>query len=177
MMGNARKYLHVDGRTEYSRFQGYALHLVGPARCGVLWAVKTEWNHHRGSVSNAIDAFQPNIEGETATVPRETRQCYTPAWQCSPTGRKTGQNIVGNAKMGGLTLPAVLSGRRSFRLPFFAINRTRPILSAFPLLWRSQEVDRFVDRFERHIIFSRWYLTIGRKMKKVVASDGQYFES
>ena len=28
--------LQVDGQTEYSRCQGYALHLAGPARCGVL---------------------------------------------------------------------------------------------------------------------------------------------
>ena len=32
----------------------------------------------RGSVSNAIDAFEPKIEGETATVPRKTQQRYPP---------------------------------------------------------------------------------------------------
>ena len=70
-MGNARTCLHVDGQPEYSRCQGYALHLVGPARCSVLWAVETEWNHHRGSVSNVIYAFKPSIEGETVTVPKK----------------------------------------------------------------------------------------------------------
>ena len=59
---------------------------------GVLWAVKTESNHHRESVSNAIDAFESSIEGETATVPRDTRQSYHPAWQCLATCRKTGQD-------------------------------------------------------------------------------------
>ena len=73
-MGNARTCLHVDGQTIYLRYQSYALHLVGPARCAVLWAFETELNHHRGLVSNAIDAFDPSIEEETATVPRETRQ-------------------------------------------------------------------------------------------------------
>ena len=34
---------------------------------------------HRGSVSNAIDAFEPSIEGETPTVLREIRQSYPPA--------------------------------------------------------------------------------------------------
>ena len=34
-------------------------------------------------------------------------------------------------------------------------NGTRPGSSAFPLLWRSQKMDRFVDRFKRNIIFSR----------------------
>ena len=95
-MGNAWTCFDVDGQAEYSRCQGYALYLVGPPRCGVLWAVETEWNHHRGSVSNAIDTFEPSIEGETATVPRETRQTYPPTWQCSATCRKTCQNIFRN---------------------------------------------------------------------------------
>ena len=147
-MGNARICFHVDGETEYSRCQGYALHLVGPARCGVIWAIETEWNHHRGSVSNAIDAFEPSIEGETSTVPRETRQSYPPAWQSSAILRKTGQDIVGNTEMGGLTPPAVPSKRCSFRLPFVSINGTRPGSSAFSLLWRSQKIVRFVNRLK-----------------------------
>ena len=46
--GECPDVLHVDGQTEYSRCEGYALHLVGPAQCGVLWAVETEWSHHKG---------------------------------------------------------------------------------------------------------------------------------
>ena len=38
--------------------------------------------------------------------------------------------------------------------------------SAFPLLWRSQKMDRFVVRLKIHIVFSRWYRTIARKMEK-----------
>ena len=38
---------------------------------------------------------------------------------------------------------------------------------AFPLLWRRQEMDRFVDRLERRIMFLRWYSNIARrKMEK-----------
>ena len=59
----------VDGQTEYSRLQGHALYLVRPARRSVLlWTVKTDWNNHRRSVSNAIDAFEPSIERQTATI-------------------------------------------------------------------------------------------------------------
>ena len=36
IMGNARTCFYVDGQIEYSRCQGYILHLVGLARCGVL---------------------------------------------------------------------------------------------------------------------------------------------
>ena len=86
-------------------------------------------------------------------------------------------NIIGNAEMGGFTPPAVLSGRCSFRLLFVSIDGTRPGSSVFPLLWRSQKMDRFVDRLKRRIVFSRWYPTISRKMEKIVASDGRYFES
>ena len=140
--------------------QGYALHLVGPLRCGVLWSVETEWNYHMGSVSDAIDAFEPSIEGETATVPRETLQSYPPAWQCSNTCRKTGRGILGNAEIGGLTPPAVLSRCCSFRLPFVSIDGTRPGSSAFPFLWRSQKMGRFTEGLKRCIVFSRWYPAI-----------------
>ena len=134
-MGNARTYLYVDGQIEYSRCQGYALHLVEPARCCVLWAFGTDWNHHRGSVSKAIEAFVPSIEGETATIPRETRQSYPLAWQWSATCHKTGLDILGNAEMEGLSPLAVLSGRCSFRTPFVSIDDTRPGSSEFPLSW------------------------------------------
>ena len=118
IIGSARICPRVDGPTKCSRYQGYVLHLVWSARCGVLWAVKAKWNHHMGSVSNAIDAFDPSIGGETATTPRETRQSYPPAWQWSASCRKTGQDILGNAEMGGLTSHAVLYIRYSFRIPF-----------------------------------------------------------
>ena len=144
----------------------FALHLVGPARCGVLWAVETEWNYRRGSVSNSIDAFEPIIEGETVTVPRETRQGYSPTWQCSATCRKTGQDILENAVMEGPTLPAVLSRRCSFRVPFVSIEGTWPGSSAFPLLRRSKKMDRFVDGLKRCIVFPKWYPTIAGKMEK-----------
>ena len=35
---------------------------------------------------------------------------------------------------------------------------------------------RFMDRIKTHIIFPRWYPQIARKMEKIVARDGQYFE-
>ena len=36
-MGSSRPCFHVDGQTEYSRLQGYALYLVGPARRSVYY--------------------------------------------------------------------------------------------------------------------------------------------
>ena len=166
-MGNSRTCPHVDGYTERSRCQGYALRLVGPAGYSVLWAVDTEWNHHRRSVSNAMDAFNPSIKEETATVVRKARQSYPPTWQFSATCRKTDQDTISwNAEMGGLTPPAVLYRPCSFRLPFVSIDGTRSGSSIFPLLWRSQKMVRFVDRLKRRIVFTRWYLIIARKMER-----------
>ena len=36
LWGSSRPCFHVDGQTEYSRLQGHALYLVGPARRSVL---------------------------------------------------------------------------------------------------------------------------------------------
>ena len=54
VMGTARSYFYVVGSAEYSRCEGYAVYLVGPGRCYLLWAAETERNHHWGTVSNAI---------------------------------------------------------------------------------------------------------------------------
>ena len=133
-MGNARTCLHVDSQTEYSRCPGYALYCVGPVRCGVFWAVKTESNHHRESVSNAIDAFEPIIKEETATELRDSQQSYPPvmlyicALQVAYLPKETRQSY-----------PPASSRRCSFRLPFVSIDGARPGSSSFPLSWRSQK--------------------------------------
>ena len=130
---------------------GFTTIILSAENSRVLWTVKTEWNYHRGSVPNAIDAFESSIEDETATVPRETWQSYSPAWQCSATCRKTGQDILGNAELWGLTPSALLSRRCSFWLPFVSIDGTRRGSSAFSLWWRSRKM----DRLKRPIVFSR----------------------
>ena len=50
--------------------------------------------------------------------------------QCS----KIGENLLGNAEMGGLTPPAVLFRRYSLQLSFVSIDGTRLGSSAIPLL-------------------------------------------
>ena len=122
---------------------------------------------HVVSVSNAIDTFKSSIEGETATVPRETRQSYPPVWQSSATCHKTGRDILRNAGMGELTALAVVSRCCSFWLPFVSMDSTRPGSSAILLLWKCQ----IINRFKRRIVFSRWYPTVARKIEK---SSGQW---
>ena len=88
------------------------------------------------------------------------------------------KTYLDNAEMGGLAPTAVLSRRCLFLLQFVPIHGTQSGASAFPFLWRSQKMDRYVDRLKRRIVFSRWYSTVARKRwKKVVASDEQYFYS
>ena len=79
---------------------------------------------------------------------------------------KIGEKLLVNAEMGGLTPPAVLARRYSCWLPFVSIDGTRLGSSAFPLLWRSQKMDRFVDWLKRRIIFSRWNSKIVWEMGK-----------
>ena len=66
----------------------------------------------------------------------------------------------------GLTQPAVLSRNYSYRLPFVSIDGTRLGSSAFPISWRSQKIDQFMDRLKRRIIFSRWNSKIAWKTGK-----------
>ena len=134
IMGNARTCLHVDGQTEYSRYQGHALHLVGPARFDVLWAIEIEWNHHRGRYRTPLMRLNRALKEKRPKYLCKTRQSYPQAWQCSVTCHKTGQDILGNAEMGGLTLPAVLYRRCSFQVVFFSTDDIQPGSSTFPLL-------------------------------------------
>ena len=154
---------HVDGQTEYSRLQGHALYLVRPARRNVLWTVKTDWNNHRRSVSNAIDAFEPSIERQTAAIQRDTIKWF---WQCSTPCCESGQDILGNVEMGSPTLPAVFSRRCFLWLSLVSINGTRPGWPALTVLWRSKKLDRFVDSLKRWPVFS--YAT-----RKMGESSGQ----
>ena len=49
--------------------------------CYLLWAIETERNHHRGTVSNAIDAFEPRTARKTDTIRLEARKSDSTAWQ------------------------------------------------------------------------------------------------
>ena len=80
-MGTVRSCFYIVGSAEYSRCEGYAVYLVGPGRCYLLWAVETEQNHHWGTVSNAIDAFEPSTARKAATIRAEARKSDSAAWQ------------------------------------------------------------------------------------------------
>ena len=136
IMRNVRTCFQVAGQTGYSRCQGYVLHLVGPTRCGVLWAVKTEWNYHRRPASYTIHVFELCIDWRRSghSNKRDTTELSSSMTMFGhiSTYRKTGQDILGNAEMGGLTPPAILSRRCSFQLTFVSFDGTRPGSSAFP---------------------------------------------
>ena len=108
------------------------------------------------------------IQKQGNWVPYELKPRDVDFAACQRSGQccKAGENLLGNAEMGGLTPPAVLSRRYFFRLPFVSIDGTQPGSSAFPLLWKSQKMDRLMNRLKRRIVFSRWYSTIARKIEK-----------
>ena len=60
-MGAARSCFYVVGSAKYSRCEDYAVYLVVPGRCYLLWAVETERNHHWGTVSNPILICTPDM--------------------------------------------------------------------------------------------------------------------
>ena len=51
--------------------------------CYLLWTVEAERNHHWGTVSNAIDLFEPSTARKTATIRAESRKSDSTAryWQ------------------------------------------------------------------------------------------------
>ena len=124
-------------------------------------------NHDKGSVLNAINAFEPSIEGETAIVPRETQQSYPPAWQSSATCRKTGQDILGNAEMGGLTQPTLLFRRCSFPLPFVSIDGTMAwLISISALIKKSKNGSIRGSPQKTHRFFEMVYVKCLKDGKK-----------
>ena len=158
--------------------QDHALYLVEPARRSVLWTVKTDWNTHRRSVSNAIDAFEPSIERQTAAIQRETRVVK---WFCSMTMLDPMLKVVKtyletwNEK--SYPTRRILQTLLPLIITCFDQWHTAWLTSSF----RSYEevknwIDSWIaskdDQFFRHGI-----RTLPERWEKVVASDGQYFES
>ena len=167
-----RPCFHVDDQTEYSRLQGHALYLE-PDRRSVLWTVKTDWNNHRRWVSNAIDAFEPSIERQTAAIQRETRDfaaCSTPCCE-------SGQDILGNVEMGSPIPPTIFSRIAPSDYHLFRLMAHGLADQHF----RSyEEVKNWIDSLiasKDDQFFRRGIRTLPERWEKVVASDGQYFES
>ena len=83
-MGNARISGYVSTSTARPNIDGTKVMLcIGWDQLGVVYyeLLKPNESITGDRYRNAIDAFEPSIEGETAPVPRETRQSCHPAWQ------------------------------------------------------------------------------------------------
>ena len=84
------------------------------------------------------------------------------------------ENLFGNVKMGGLTPPAIVSRRYSFRLPFVSIDDTRPGISALMKKSKNWSIRGMPQKTHR---FFEMVSDSCQKDEEVVASYGQYFES
>ena len=73
-------------------------------------------------------------QGNWSPCELKLRNADFAAYQRSVQCFKIGENQRENAEMGGLTPPAVLFRRYSFRLPYVSIDGTLLGSSAFPLL-------------------------------------------
>ena len=143
--------IHESIQFFYSRLQGHALYLVGPARRSVLWTVKTQYNERHDKVILQHDNARPHVA-------------------------KVVKTLLGNVEKGNPTPPAVFSRHCSLWLSLVSINGTRPGWPALPVLWRSKKLDRFVDSFKRWPVFSMQDSYATRKMGES-SDQRQYFES
>ena len=132
-------------RTEYSLCQGYALHLMGPAR----WAV--HWRRNGHSIkrdTTKLSSSMTMLCHMSQDRPRHTWKRWS--GRSHPT-RRTLQTLI---------LPTIIG---------FDGWHTAWLISISALMKKSK-MDRFVDRLKRRIVFSRWYPTLVKKLEKVVAS-------
>ena len=100
-----------------------------------VWCIMSYWNRVQPSRGIGTKCnwcvWAERWRRNSQSIKRDI-QSYPPAWQCSATCRKTGQDILGNAEMRSLIPPAVLSRRCFFRLPFLSIDGTRLDHHHFP---------------------------------------------
>ena len=184
-MGSSRPCVHVDGQTvEYSRLQGHALYLVEPARHSVYYELlkptETITGDRYRTQLMRLSRFKPMRLKDKRIPPQ-----YMIKWFCSMTMLdpmlvkcESGQDILENVVMGSPTSRRIL--QTLLLLTITCFDQWHTAWSVFPVLWRSKKLDRFVDSFKRWPVFSTRDSYATRKMKsreKVVASDGQYFES
>jgi len=174
-MGSFRPCFHVDGQTEYSRLQGHALYLVGLARRTILWTVKTDWNNHRyRTVSNAIDAFELwKINGRNTT--RDIIKWFCSITMLDPMLRKWSRHTW--KRWNGKSYPT----RRILQtlLPLIIICFDQ-WYTADQHFRSYEEVKNWIDSSiasKDDQFFRRRIRTLPERWEKVVASDGQYFES
>lgn len=118
---------HIDCQTEYPwRREYHAVCLMWPAGYGVLWDAPIKLNNQRATISNSIHAFEPNIEGETATIRAEVRHDNFAKWQPSPIYFTAGQEIPENGEMGSPTSPALWSRLCNFWLLLVLVDVAWP---------------------------------------------------
>ncbi|GBM88458.1 hypothetical protein AVEN_17500-1 [Araneus ventricosus] len=87
-MVEARRIINIDVKVEYSWRQAHALYLMRSVDCNILWAARTQQNHHWGTLLTTNDTNDPSIE--TA----KTRQRDFPPRQLSVSYHETAQGIV-----------------------------------------------------------------------------------
>ena len=130
------------------------------------------------SLSTTTDAFELSIEGKTPAIWAETRQTDFATLQRSVICCKTGETYLETLKWEVLPHPSYLHTRHfPFRLLLVPIDDTWPGWTALPFLWRCQKMDRPLDNLKKLSFFQSGIYMLPEKWQKLMASDGQYFQS
>ena len=173
-MGNSRPCFHVDGQTKYSRLQGHALYLMEPARRSVLWTIKIDWNNHRRSISNTIDAFEPSRKTNGRNTTRDTIKWFCSMIMLDPMLRKWSRHTW---KRWWKVLPHPPYSPDVAPSDYHLFSMTHGLADQH---FRSyEEVKNWINSWiaSKDQFFRRGIRTLPERWEKVVASDGQYFES
>ncbi len=67
---------NIDVGAEYSWPEGYAVYLVGPAGCCVLWATETEWNDYGGCTDDNWCVWAEHCEKNGRNTPIDTTKLF-----------------------------------------------------------------------------------------------------
>ena len=172
-MGNTWPCFNIDSQAEHSWEKAHVVYLVGSARCRLLWVAQTERNHY--SLPNTIDEIEPSKEKRAHYYSRHDKVILLH------------DNARPHVRAPVKTYLETLNWKVLPHPPY----SPDIVPSDYYLFWSMahglseqhftshEDTKNWVDSFKRWSVFPTWYpadRVLPERWKKVVASDGQYFE-
>ena len=168
-MGTVRLCFYVVDSAEYSRYEGYAVYLVGAGRCYLFWSVKTEM------VLNAIDAFEPSPARKTAPIRPEARKVIPQHDNVRPHVAKPIKTYLETLEWEVLPHPPYsIDIAPSYHYLFLLMTH-----GLADQQFRSYEdIEKWLDSWiasKDEYFYRNCIWALPERWAKVVANDGQYF--
>ena len=176
-MGITWPCFNIDSQAEYSWKKTHVVYLVGSAWCRVLWFAQTERNHYWSSLPNTIDEIEPSTQGKT-------RYYFTTT---SGMTKLFSYMIMLDHMLRRRSKPTWKRSIGKF-YPTRRIHQTLPLLITIYFdRWRMaclsstsyEDTKNWIDNWialKDEAFFQRGIRMLPERWKKVVASDGQYFQ-